>query len=410
MVRIFVVTLLIFATAMVTDSFPLENKHSAVVALVGVGFPTAFVPLWAQPGAAPRRSMVRSMLHFTLPATVTITLVSLFVYLFYMLGTILDLPPDFELASLDYTVPPQRPGHDFGAVRVNDDRFPEATHAVLGRRRASERRLALYDRGDRHAPALRHDRCRRALSSVFRAGAFGLGGLFVFGAGGGRMGRDRTFHVAHALFGSLFGHQLELMKTDTAAAKASFSPNASPWEFVAILTVGVLLVGAGCTALALKFRRNLFDPERAEAIARSIVDYKIPNGARGALGTNLGGAKIAVLTSIQEPPDVILAVGRIPASDRSQLSSLNDNLFATIDENFQIEDREIQYQEFCGSFVLLSVELGTLEAPEGEPPTRAVKYSTSTTFHNNEWVVVLMAYGEDARAKGLEIFRSLRCK
>lgn len=105
MVRTFCVTLLIFATAIVTDSFPLQNKQSAIVALIGVGFPTMFIPIWAKPGLLPRRSMVRSILHFVIPATLTLTFVSLLVYLFYLVVAVLDLPPGSGLAEVNHAVP-----------------------------------------------------------------------------------------------------------------------------------------------------------------------------------------------------------------------------------------------------------------------------------------------------------------
>ncbi|MBM0740594.1 HAD-IC family P-type ATPase [Phormidium sp. CLA17] len=105
LVRTFCVTLLVFATAIVTDSFPLQNKQSAIVALVGVGFPTMFIPVWAKAGAIPRRSMVRGILHFVIPATLTLTLVALFVYLFYLVVAILDLQPNLDLLQVDYATP-----------------------------------------------------------------------------------------------------------------------------------------------------------------------------------------------------------------------------------------------------------------------------------------------------------------
>lgn len=105
LIRTFCVTLLIFATAIVTDSFPLQNKQSAIVALIGVGFPTMCIPIWAKPGLLPRRSMVRSMLHFVIPATLTLTLVSLALYLFYLVVAVLDLPPGSGLAQVNHAIP-----------------------------------------------------------------------------------------------------------------------------------------------------------------------------------------------------------------------------------------------------------------------------------------------------------------
>ncbi|WP_416669039.1 HAD-IC family P-type ATPase [Egbenema bharatensis] len=105
LVRTFCVTLLIFATAIVTDIFPLQNKQSAIVSLIGVGFPTMCIPVWARPGLIPRRSMVRSMLHFVVPATLTLTLMSLMVYLFYLVVAVLDLPPGAGIAQVNHNIP-----------------------------------------------------------------------------------------------------------------------------------------------------------------------------------------------------------------------------------------------------------------------------------------------------------------
>jgi cation-transporting ATPase E len=102
-VRGFSITLLIFSISMVTDSFPLVNKNSALIALFGVGLPTIALPIWAQPGGASRkRSVVRSMLHFTIPATLSITLVALIVYLYYVVVAILNLAPGAPFAEVNY--------------------------------------------------------------------------------------------------------------------------------------------------------------------------------------------------------------------------------------------------------------------------------------------------------------------
>jgi cation-transporting P-type ATPase E len=105
LVRTFCVTLLIFAAALVTDNFPLQNKQSAIVALIGVGFPTMCIPIWAKPGISPRRSMVRSMLHFVIPSTLTLTLVALLVYLFYLVVAVLNLPPGLDSSEINHALP-----------------------------------------------------------------------------------------------------------------------------------------------------------------------------------------------------------------------------------------------------------------------------------------------------------------
>lgn len=105
-VRVFCVALLIFSIGMVTDSFPLVNKHSALLAMFGVGLPTAVFPIWARPGRfRQKRNMVRSLLHFTIPATISMTLVALIVYLLYLVRAIIDLPVGAEFSQMDYRLP-----------------------------------------------------------------------------------------------------------------------------------------------------------------------------------------------------------------------------------------------------------------------------------------------------------------
>jgi cation-transporting ATPase E len=106
LVRVFCLALLIFATAMVTEGFPLVNKHSALVALFGVGLPTIFLPIWAKPGAQRRHhSVVRSLLHFIIPAIFSTTFTALLVYLLYLLAVILDLPPEATFNQDSYAEP-----------------------------------------------------------------------------------------------------------------------------------------------------------------------------------------------------------------------------------------------------------------------------------------------------------------
>ncbi len=88
MVRVFCVTLLILCTGQVLGTFPLLNKHSAVVTIVAVGLPTFGFPLWARPGKPRQKSVLKSMLNFTLPATLTLTPLAVAVYLGYLVTTI----------------------------------------------------------------------------------------------------------------------------------------------------------------------------------------------------------------------------------------------------------------------------------------------------------------------------------
>ena len=105
MVRGICITLLIFAASVVTNSFPLENKQSALIALIGVGLPTIVTPIWAKPGVGDRRGVVRSLLHFVIPASFSLTLVALLVYLLFLVFAVLDLPAGANPYQIDRTIP-----------------------------------------------------------------------------------------------------------------------------------------------------------------------------------------------------------------------------------------------------------------------------------------------------------------
>lgn len=91
LVRVFCVTILILCTGQVLGTFPMQNKHSAIVTILGVGLPTFGFPIWAKPGKSGDRGVLRSILHFTVPATLSLSLVALAVYFTSLVTTIQTL-------------------------------------------------------------------------------------------------------------------------------------------------------------------------------------------------------------------------------------------------------------------------------------------------------------------------------
>jgi len=69
------------------------------------------------------------------------------------------------------------------------------------------------------------------------------------------------------------------------------------WEAIAIVIGAVLLVSMGLIGLMYKFFSNAADPQRASQIASSLMDYQLPENAQGVFGANLGGAKVAIVSS-----------------------------------------------------------------------------------------------------------------
>lgn len=105
LIRSLSMTMMIFASAIVVDHFPFVNKHTAIVSLIGVGFPTMFIPLWAKPGVPQWRSLIRNILHFVLPAVISLTCVGMLVYLFYLATAMANISVTMPLNQLDYAIP-----------------------------------------------------------------------------------------------------------------------------------------------------------------------------------------------------------------------------------------------------------------------------------------------------------------
>ncbi len=99
LVRSLVMMMMIFAGAIVVEHFLFVNKHAAIVALLGVAFPTVFIPLWAKPGLPKWPGLVRNLLHFVVPATLSLACVGLLVYLYFLMETLLKFgnPGDYSI-------------------------------------------------------------------------------------------------------------------------------------------------------------------------------------------------------------------------------------------------------------------------------------------------------------------------
>ena len=76
----------------------------------------------------------------------------------------------------------------------------------------------------------------------------------------------------------------------------------SVWEGIAIALGAIALGITALIGLGAKAARNTLDPQRAEAIARSLMEYEIPGGSHGVVGINIGGLKAAVIHSSSYGP------------------------------------------------------------------------------------------------------------
>ncbi|MCU0571162.1 MAG: hypothetical protein MUF49_31930 [Oculatellaceae cyanobacterium Prado106] len=220
-------------------------------------------------------------------------------------------------------------------------------------------------------------------------------------------------------------------------ADASQTPNSSTqyavsiWEAIAIFTGAILLVAVGVAGLGVKALNNAFDPRRAEAIAQSLVDYRIPGGSTGTFGANFGGAKVAVVTSTRTtvpgsvltdaiaPPAVELFVARIPINEVTQAVETEEDLgneffsgFSFSSQGggeFQPQARRIEPKQFCETSVPVTIQEGSLVLPDASV-IPAVQYETRILNDSESYIAVISALGTTAAQDAAAVFDSLQCK
>ncbi|MBW4513653.1 MAG: hypothetical protein KME11_00330 [Timaviella obliquedivisa GSE-PSE-MK23-08B] len=202
----------------------------------------------------------------------------------------------------------------------------------------------------------------------------------------------------------------------------------SIWEAIAIFAGAIFLISVGVVGLGLKTLNNAFDPKRAEAIAQSLIAYKIPGGSEGTFGTNLGGAKVAVVASARKlpglqsqvlpPPEIELFIARIPINEvttEDAEEELNNEFFPGFSFSSQVEaafkpiTSRTENQAFCGVLTQVTIQEGSLVLSE-QMPIPAVQYQVRVVKNAERNIAVLSAAGQNAKGNAAMVFRSLKCK
>ncbi|MCU0547749.1 MAG: hypothetical protein MUC48_00235 [Leptolyngbya sp. Prado105] len=191
----------------------------------------------------------------------------------------------------------------------------------------------------------------------------------------------------------------------------------SIWETVAIVLGAIATLGVGLTGLALKFLSNAATPQRAEAIASNIMSYSLPGGSQGLLGVNIAGAKVALVASEGDEPDIQLLVARVPIgqqeSGRRQIDRILDSIALGADEEeLKIKDVRTEIKNLCGAPTPVTVREGQLKYPDSDEKATVI-YRASVSLEDSRYVVNLLTNAQDlqtAAQKAGTVFDSLQCK
>jgi len=238
----------------------------------------------------------------------------------------------------------------------------------------------------------------------------------------------------------------------------------------AIALGGLLVIVGGIVGLGEKAIRNATDPARAEAIARSLMDYRIPGQVHGLFGINIGSVKMGVVTNapLTGSPDVIssvqssmsssgatsipangtpdgpssiptgvaepsqtrsgdrtrveLLVARTPLSARSRMNHASNesdfNLLSLpgvsisyeIQGEFQPMTSRNRPGFLCEVPTLINIEEGNALLADSPRPVPAIRYEATIELDEQNHSIILMAIGQDAEETAQRVFESLRCR
>lgn len=181
------------------------------------------------------------------------------------------------------------------------------------------------------------------------------------------------------------------------------------WETIGISLGALGLSLAAASHLAMKYLNNNLDPIRAETIARSLIDYKIPGGSKGIYGINIGGGQIAIVSSLNnlpntDNPEVKIIISKIPPT---QAENLNPNSFS--DSQFQAISQKTLNYEFCGKPTDLLIEQGQQTLSDGVHKSQAAQYTLKTTVGSYQREVIINTLGQDSQQKAEFILKNLKC-
>jgi hypothetical protein len=185
-------------------------------------------------------------------------------------------------------------------------------------------------------------------------------------------------------------------------------------EVLLIIAGAALVFGAALLDIGVHAVRNAFDDQKAEAIAKSLMSYKIPEGSTAQLGLNIGAVQMALITSKTTPPHVGLLMASLPVNPETNRSQLRTD-FMTLYKNWI--EREISFNSsrvedlpLCGATVPVTIQEGQLILETQVEPIPIIQYLANINFPDSERIIILFTNGPKAKENAASVFKSLECK
>ncbi|MBD0268354.1 MAG: hypothetical protein ICV77_08675 [Cyanobacteria bacterium Co-bin8] len=199
--------------------------------------------------------------------------------------------------------------------------------------------------------------------------------------------------------------------TQPSAAKSN-----GTWKWLAIGCGGCLgLSVLSIVVLTVFFSRALnfsIDPENVEQQAQELFEYEIPGETRGLLNMNVMGVELAQVADAQDPPGVLLTVGRLPAylQDEAAQTSMLDSFQESMAQEgeYTAETQRTENLPLCGQTVPVRIEEGTFRS--ADQVLQSVSYLAAVDHAGTNRFAWILANGEQADTNARAVFDSLVCK
>jgi hypothetical protein len=198
------------------------------------------------------------------------------------------------------------------------------------------------------------------------------------------------------------------------------SSGGSVWKWVAIGCGGAAVLAIALFGIGTFFVvRNLglsMNPAEVEEKAQNLLQYSIPGGSKGVMSMNIVGVDLMQVSSLDEPPTVMLTIASLPPAFHSEqeregfLEGFRESYPGTNNQTVTFSSERVESRTLCGQPVSLEIAEGEAVPFGNSTPRPAVSYATVVDHNNQVLLTWIVATGEQAVDNAEAVFNSFECR
>jgi len=190
------------------------------------------------------------------------------------------------------------------------------------------------------------------------------------------------------------------------------------WKWLAIgcgavLAVIVIVLGSlaflGYLGVKEIGKRVATDPVKAEELARQMMEFEMPGGAKGVMAFDVG-FRMAVVGSRREPAPAMLLLFSFPAAWTGDVEETVDQQFGEIlsdDKQYEIQAERTEDRVLCGRPVQVAIRDGWMSHGNVRRPFTALE--TKLRTKDELRLVIVIGLGDDRQNNAEALWKTLDC-